>query len=83
MQYACMAVNITIREVPDEVRDELAARAALEGKSMQEYLRSELERIAARPSIQAWLANVKERKSVGNTRIPPSKIIRARNADRK
>ena len=78
-----MSVNITIRDVPSEVRDELAARAALEGKSMQEYLRRELERIATSPSIQAWLATVKERKSVSNVRIAPSKILRARNADRR
>jgi plasmid stability protein len=31
-----MPINITIRNIPPEVRDELAARAALEGKSMQE-----------------------------------------------
>lgn len=34
-----MAVQITIRDVPDKVRDELAARAARQGKSMQEFLR--------------------------------------------
>ena len=38
--YACMAVQITIRDVPDKVRDELAARAARQGKSMQEFLRA-------------------------------------------
>jgi len=30
------------RLVPEKVRDELAARAALKGKSMQEFLRAEL-----------------------------------------
>jgi len=42
-----MPIQITIRNVPEKVRDELAARAALQGKSMQEYLRSELERLAS------------------------------------
>ena len=83
MQNACMPVQITIRDVPNEVRDELAARAALEGKSMQEFLRSELERIVATPSINVWLANVRERKSVSKTRVSPSKILKARDADRK
>ncbi len=32
--------QITVRDVPPEVRDELAARVALEGRSMQEYLRA-------------------------------------------
>lgn len=34
-----MGVNITIRNVPDDVRNTLAARAAAKGQSMQEYLR--------------------------------------------
>ena len=59
---ACMAIQITIRDVPEKVRDELAARAALQGKSMQEFLRSELERLAARPSIEAWLDEVRKKK---------------------
>jgi plasmid stability protein len=49
-----MGIQINIRDVPERVRDELAARAALQGKSMQEFLRGELERLAARPSIDAW-----------------------------
>ena len=31
-----MGIQINIRDVPEKVRDELAARAALQGKSMQE-----------------------------------------------
>jgi hypothetical protein len=42
-----MAIQINIRDVPEKVRDELVARAALQGKSMQEFLRAELERLAA------------------------------------
>jgi len=41
----------------------LAARAALQGKSMQEFLRAELERLTARPSIDAWLQQVRKRKA--------------------
>ncbi len=78
-----MTVQITIREVPEEVRDELAARAKLQRKSMQEYLRSELERLASRPSLDVWLANVRETKDAAGTRIIPSKILRARDSDRK
>ena len=58
-----MAIQITIRDVPEKVRDELAARAALQGKSMQEYLRTELERMAARPSVDAWLEQSAEEKA--------------------
>jgi hypothetical protein len=48
---ASMTIQINIRDVPEKVRDELASRAAMQGKSMQEFLRAELERLAARPSI--------------------------------
>ena len=78
-----MAVQITIRGVPEAVRDELAARAALQGKSMQAYLRSELERIASRPSIETWLKEVRERKEAAGTHVPASVVLRARDADRK
>jgi hypothetical protein len=78
-----MAVQISIRDVPEKVRDELAARAALQGKSMQEYLRAELERLASRPSMDAWLRQVRKRKSATQTRLSAKEIIEHRNADRR
>ena len=78
-----MPVQITIRGVPEEVRDELAARAALQRQSMQEYLRCELERLAARPSIGSWLEGVRQRKAAAGTRVRPASILRARDADRR
>ena len=83
MQNASMSIQITIRNVPEEVRDELASRAALQRQSMQEYLRGELERIASRPSVETWLDTVRERKAADGTRIPAKKIMSARDADRK
>ena len=79
---AGMSVQITIRGVPEDVRDELAARAARQRRSMQEFLRGELERIASRPSLDVWLQGVRERKEATGTRVPPSRILRARDADR-
>lgn len=81
--YASMAVQITIRDVPEKVRDELAARAALQGKSMQEYLRMELERMAARPSVEVWLEQVRKRKRASQTRVSTAQILKARDADRR
>ena len=78
-----MPVQITIRDVPEDVRNELAARAARGGKSMQEFLRGELERIASRPSIDDWLQEVRRRKAAAGTRVPASVILRARDADRR
>ena len=78
-----MSVQITIRDVPDAVRDELAARASLQGKSMQEYLRSELERLAARPPVEQVLARIRERKAMSGTRLSPEEILAHRDADRR
>ena len=77
-----MPVQITIRGVPEQVRDELAVRAALQRQSMQEYLRCELERIASRPSLGAWLEGVRHRKEAAGTWVRPASILRARDADR-
>ena len=77
-----MPVQITIRDVPEEVRDQLAVRAALRRQSMQQFLRGELERIASRPSVDEWLQGVRRRKEAAGTRVTPSSILRARDADR-
>ena len=78
-----MPIQITIRDVPEKVRDELAARAALQGKSMQEFLRAELERLAARPSVDAWLEQVRKRKRAAQTRVSSEQILKNRDADRR
>lgn len=56
-----MPVTITIRAVPDEVRDTLAARAALSGRSLQEYLSGELAALASRPSMIEAVAKARLR----------------------
>lgn len=78
-----MAIQITIRNVPTEVRDELAARAARRGQSMQEFLRVELERLAARPPVEDLLAKMRERKTLSGTRVSTADILSARDADRR
>src|SRR5688572_6311055 len=82
-QSDSMSIQITIRDVPEKVRDELAARAALQGKSMQEYLRAELERLDARPSIEAWLEQVRKRKRASQARVSAAQILKERDADRR
>jgi len=78
-----MSVQITIRDVPEKVRDELAARASLQGRSMQEYLRAELRRLVARPSVDAWLQQVRKRKRAGQTRLSSEQILANRDAGRR
>lgn len=83
MQNESMTIQITIRDVPAKVRDELASRAALQGKSMQEYLRGELERLASRPSVDTWLKQVRSRKRASQTRLSAGQILNSRDADRR
>jgi plasmid stability protein len=75
--------SITIRDVPDEVRDELAARAARAGRSLQEHLRLELIELARKPSLDDLLARVRERKEATRSRLPTRRILAHRDADRR
>lgn len=81
-QNACMA-SITIRDVPDDTRAELAARAARSGRSMQEYLRLVLVEIAAVPDRQEVLTRARRRVARTGTRLTADEIISARDADRR
>lgn len=78
-----MGVQITIRNVPEEVRDELAAQAALNRQSMQEYLREELERLASLPPIEAVLEEARRRVEASGTVVTAEQILEARDADRR
>ncbi len=82
-QNAVMAKQITIRNVPDDVCDELAARAAEQRQSMQEYLRGELEHLVAKPSVASLLKEIRRRKEAAGTRVSATTILAARDADRK
>ncbi len=83
MYNACMATSITIRSVPDETRDELAARAARGGRSLQEYLRSELIALASKPDIDALIERVDRRKRANGSSLSASRIVEYRDAARR
>jgi plasmid stability protein len=78
-----MAVAITIRDVPDDVRDELAARAARAGKSLQEYLRGALIESASRPPVADVVARARARVAHTGSRVSAESILAARDADRR
>lgn len=73
---------ITVRDVPDATRDELAARAARSGRSLQEYLRAELIELARRPDPGELLEHVRERKERTGSRLERDRILAHRDADR-
>jgi hypothetical protein len=61
-----VSVNIQIRDVPEEIRDRIAAHAADRGLSMQGYLLGLLDQVASRPTRTDWeaLAAVRDRAPV-------------------
>ncbi len=78
-----MPVSMTIRDVPDETRDELAARAARAGQSLQEYVRARLTELASRPSPEDLWDRVQHRVRATGTRLPAAEILDLRERDRR
>ena len=78
-----MTTSITVRDVPDDVRDELAARAHRTGRSLQSYLRSELIELARKPDPAVLMAEVHDRKQRTGTRLPADRILAHRDTDRR
>lgn len=78
-----MPRSVTIRDIPDDTHSELAARAALSGRSLQEYLRAQLVELARRPDAEALLARIRQRKARTGGSLPPETILRYRDADRR
>lgn len=76
-------VAITVRDVPDQVRDELAARAARARMSLQEYVRGMLVESAARPAVDDVIARARSRVEVTGSRVDAESILAARDADRR
>lgn len=78
-----MAVAITIRNIPNEIRDELAARAARSGRSLQEYLSQQLVEIASRPSAEDVIARARARARTTGRHMSAESILSARDLDRR
>lgn len=78
-----MGVVITVRDVPEAVRDELAGRAARAGKSMQEYLRGLFVDTAKHPPVDDVIARARARVITTGSRVDAESILAARDADRR
>ncbi|MDT5326698.1 MAG: antitoxin FitA [Mycobacterium sp.] len=76
-------VAITVRGIPDRVRDELAARAARAGQSLQEYLRGLLVATADKPTVDEVLARARARVAATGVRVGADDILTGRDADRR
>ncbi len=76
-------VAITIRGIPDEVRDELAARAARSGQSLQEYLRGLLVATADKPTPHDVITRARARVNATKARLDGATILAAKDAERR
>ena len=76
-------VAVTIRDVPEAVRDELASRAAREGQSLQEYLRTLLVNVAEKPTVGEVLARARARVAATECGLDPAFTVKAKDADRR
>jgi plasmid stability protein len=76
-------MSITVRDVPEETRNELAARAALVGRSLQEYLRAKLIELAGQPDAEAVVARIRARKAAHPASLTAEQILAYRDEDRR
>jgi antitoxin FitA len=74
--------SITIRDVPQETRDILAARAAQNGQSLQEYLLREFISLAELPTVDEVLERARARAKALGTRLTAEQILAHKDADR-
>ena len=77
-----MSVNITVRDVPQDIRDVLAARAAQSGRSLQEYLKGQLIDLAYRPLAVEVVADLR-RHAVGQPPLDYTILLDDIAADRR
>lgn len=78
-----MPVSLTLRDLPDETRDELAARAARAGRSLEEYVRALLVALANRPAPEDLWDRVQRRVRAAGTRLPVADVLDLRETDRR
>jgi len=74
---------MTVRDVPAAVRDELAARAARAGLSLQEYVRTLLVETASRPAVADVIHRARDRVGVTGSLVSADLILEERDADRR
>lgn len=67
---------VQIREVPEDTVRRLKAKAALQGVSLSDYLRTELDRLAGRPTIQEYLELVRELRPQLDSPVSGAEAIR-------
>ena len=75
--------TITIRNVPEHVRNELAARAARRGQSLQEFMLRQVTEVAEQQEMEDWIAQVRENRRHMRSGVTIESILADRDADRR
>jgi antitoxin FitA len=76
-----MSKMIQIRNVPDELHRTLKVRAAKAGMTLSDYLLTEIELVAKKPTMKEWLEMVSRDEPVELDEPPEAIIRRMRDAD--
>ena len=74
-----MSKMIRIRDVPDQLHETLKARAAREGMTLSDFIKKELERIAARPTLREWLDRTEQSRPIPGKRTAAQLIRELRD----
>lgn len=75
--------SMTIRHIPDEWRAELAARAARERQSLQEFMLQQIESIVAHPPLDLVVERARQRVRASDSSVTIEDILESRDADRR
>jgi len=76
-----MPKMILIRNVPDELHRTLKAKAARLGMTLSDYLLSEIEQVAEKPTLSEMMERLRGREPVELDEPPEVTIRRMRDAD--
>ena len=76
-----MSKMIQIRNVPDDLHRTLKVRAAKAGMTLSDYLLSEIERVAEKPTLAEMMERLSQDPPVELSESPAEIIRRMRDAD--
>lgn len=79
--FTSMTKMIQIRNVPDDLHRRLKERAEKVGMSLSEYLLSEMDQIAEKPTLAEMMERLRSREPVELNEPPEVTIRRMRDAD--
>ncbi len=81
VDFLYMTKMIQIRNVPDDLHRKLKVRAAQEGMTLSDYLLSEVEQIAEKPTLRELMERLSHDEPVQVDEPPEVTIRRMRDAD--